>query len=218
MENMTLLAEPRRPGRHQLRELRNANRVPAVVYGKGLEPKPISVSVRDLHQALRKAGGGLLSLQIGDQAPLQVLMREVQRDPIKHHVLHVDFQAVSMTEKLRLDVPIVPEGEAPALATPDLVLVRHLDTIEVECLPADIPTHIVADLSRLKGEEDVVYVRDLIVPPGVEVLAEPDQVVFSLTFTRAAVEEEGVAEVAPGEVEVVAKGKAKEEEEEEEEK
>lgn len=215
MENMTLLAEPRRPGRHQVRELRNADRVPAVVYGKGLEPQPISVSVRDLHRVLRRAGGGLLSLQIGEQSPLQVLVRELQRDPIKHHILHVDFQAVSMTEKLRLDVPIIPEGEAPALATPEVVLVRHLDTIEVECLPADIPTHLVADLSHLKDAEDVICVRDLNIPPGVEVLADPDQVVFSLSFARAAVEEEEVAEVAPGEVEVVARGKAKEEEEEE---
>jgi large subunit ribosomal protein L25 len=213
MEEITLQAEPRVPGRHQVRVLRNADHVPAVVYGPGVAPQPIAVNAKDLHKALH--GTGLLALQIGDQAPIQVLAREIQRHPVKRHLLHIDFQAVSMTETLRLHVPVIHEGTALALTNADVVLVRNLDTVEVECLPQDIPNHLSANLSGLQTVEDAIYVKDLAVPPGVEIITDPDHVVFSLTLARAAAEEEEAPEaVEAGEVEVVAKGKARAAEEE----
>ncbi len=210
MDTLVLQAEPRGTGRHQIRELREAARVPAVVYGVGRSPEAVSVEARALHLALVKTGTGLLALQIGKGSPIQTLVREVQRHPVKHNVLHVDFQEVSMTQKLRLDIPIASDGEAPALANPDLVLVRNLDQVEVECLPGDIPGHIVADIRKLQTPDDEVLVKDLIVPAGVKILTDGTHLVFSLTFSRAAVEEEEApAEAAPtAEVEVVAKGKA----------
>jgi len=215
MEKILLQAEPRNTGRHALRELRNADRVPAVVYGPELSPQPVSVDRKALHSALVTVGTGLLSLRIGSQRPVEVLVREVQRHPVKHNALHVDFQAVSMTERIRLEVPIVIEGVAPVLKSADMVQVRNLDSVEIECLPADIPGHLVADISRLHKADDTVLVRDLIVPAGVKVLADPEQVVISVTMSRAAAIEEAPAEeVAAGEVEVVTKRKPKEEEEE----
>lgn len=218
MEKITLEAEPRGTGRHPVRELRNAQRVPAVVYGAHQTPEAISVDARALHGVLATVGTGLLSLQIGARPPQQVLVREVQRHPVKHHVLHVDFQAVSMTEKLRLDVPILAEGASPLVtANPDIVLVRNMDTVEIECLPQDIPSHLTADLSSLRSIHDEILVKDLATPPGVRIVTEPDHVVFSLTLSRAGAEEEAAAEApAADQVEVVAKGKAKEGAEEEE--
>lgn len=214
METIVLQAEPRGVGRHTVRELRLADQVPAVVYGARVEPRAIAVGAKALHRALEQRGTGLLSLQIGSQPPFQVLPREIQRDPVKRNIVHVDFQVVSMTEKIRLHVPIEQEGTAPVLENPDIVLVRQMDTVEIECLPADIPAHLVADISRLVTLDDEVLVGHLQVPPGVRVLTEPDHVIFSVTPSRAAaVEEAEAAEVSPEEVKVVAKGKAAREEE-----
>ncbi len=217
MEQITLDAELRGVGRHPVRELRNVQRVPAVVYGTRTQAQAIAVNAKALQKALRAAGSGLLTLEIAGQSPVNVLAREVQRDPVRHHVLHVDFQAVSMTEKLRLHVPIVAEGEAPAIKlNGDLVLVRGLDSVEIECLPADIPNHLAANLAKLQTERDEVLVSDLALPTGVRAVTAHDHVVYSLTLSRAGVlEEEEVAEATPtADVEVVVKGKAAKEGEE----
>ena len=209
MESIVLQAEMRGVGRHPVRELRLAARVPAIVYGPGVEAQAIALDARALGRALRSAGSGLVSLQIAGQPPVQVLPREVQRDPIKRHLLHVDFQAVSMTETLRLHISIEQRGVAPVTGSPDVVLVRHTDSVKIECLPADIPGHLEADMSVLKKLDDQLLARDLILPQGVKLVTDPTHVVYSVTLARAAVEEEEVAEVAaPVEVEVVAKGKA----------
>jgi large subunit ribosomal protein L25 len=209
MEKITLDAELRGVGRHPVRELRDAARVPAVIYGAGVEAKPISVNAKALQKALHQAGSGLLMLQVIGDSPLNVLPREVQRHPVRHNVLHVDFQAVSMTEKLRLHVPIIHEGDAPAMKlNGDLVLVRNLDAVEIECLPADIPNHLVADLTKLQSEDDEVLASDLTVPNGVKVLTAHDHVIFSLTLSRAGTLDETEEGAAAAEPEVVIKGKA----------
>jgi large subunit ribosomal protein L25 len=209
MEKVILDAEPRGTGRHPVRELRDVARVPAIVYGGDANAQPIAVNAKALQKALQTAGTGLLTLQIAGQGPLQVLAREVQRHPVRHNLLHVDFQAVSLTEKLRLDVPLTSEGDAPAMkANGDLVLVRHLDHVEVECLPGDIPNHLVADLAMLKTEDDELLVRHLSVPSGVRIMTPADHVVFSLTLSRAGTTEETEGETPTAEVEVVTKGKA----------
>jgi len=209
MEKVTLNAELRGTGRHPIRELRDVARVPAIVYGGDAKAQAIAVDAKALQKALHTAGTGLLTLEIAGQGPLQVLAREIQRHPVRHNLLHVDFQAVSLTEKLRLDVPLVHEGEAPAMKTNgDLVLVRNLDRVEVECLPGDIPSHLVADLTKLKNERDELLVRDLTVPAGVRIVTPAEHVVFSLTLSRAGTVEEAEGETPTADVEVVAKGKA----------
>jgi large subunit ribosomal protein L25 len=215
MDKITLQAEPRpRTGRHALRELRSADGVPAVVYGANEQVHNIAINAKELHRALVAAGTGLIELTVGSDSPVQVLAREVQRDPIKRKALHVDFMAVSMTEKLRLEVPVVIEGTALALSRPELVMIREMDAVEIECLPSDIPRHLVADISNLKNQGDSIFVRDLVLPPGVKAMVDGDQVVVSLTTSRAAIEEETpAAEAAPaaGEPEVVGRGKKEEE-------
>lgn len=209
MEKIVLQAETRVIGRHQLREMREADLVPAVVYGSKKKSQVIAVDAKSLHKALHAAGKGLLSLQVGSQPPVQVLTREIQRDPVKRTLLHVDFQVVSLTEKLRLHVPIELEGTAPVLDNPDMVLVRVMDAIEVECLPTDIPNRVVADISKLMTVDDEVLAGDLQLPSGVRLMTDPDHVVYSVTLSRAAAVEEAEAAAAPTEeVEVVAKGKA----------
>lgn len=222
MDKIILEAEKRGTGRHQVHELRAAERVPAIVYGQSTEPTPVVVDARILHKALVAAGSSLISLKIGSDAVVQVLPREIQRDPVRRNIIHIDFQAVSMTQKLRLDVPVEPHGVAPVTEDSDLVLVRVMNSVEIECLPADIPSHLTADMSKLKTVDDSILAGDLVMPEDVRLVTEPDQVVFAVTVSRAAVEEEEVEEeleeeIAPDEVEVIAKGKAAKAEEEEEE-
>lgn len=210
MEQVTLKAEPRMTGRHANRELRDIERVPGVIYGQKMEALPISVDRKALGIALHAAGGRTIELEIPGQALVHVLTREIQRHRTKHNVLHIDFLAVSMTEKVRLDVPIVPQGHAPILDTPDMVLVRNMDAVEIECLPGDIPAHLVADLAKLVTADDEILVQDLALPDGVKVLTEGNHVVFSVSLSRAALVEEEEAPSAD-EVEVVTKRKPKEE-------
>ncbi len=212
MEKVTLQAESRHTGRHPIRELRNVSRVPAVVYGQGMEALAVSLDAKKLGLALRAAGNGLLEMEIPGQAVLHVLVRELQRHPVKHNILHVDFLAVSMTQKVRMEVRVIQEGVAPILSDQDMVLVRNMDTIMIECLPGDIPEHLVANLAKLVTVDDEVLVSDIVAPAGVKILTEGDHVVFAVTPSRAALEEEEVAEAPKAdEVEVVAKRKLKEE-------
>jgi large subunit ribosomal protein L25 len=136
MENQTIQAEPRTAGRHSNRELRDAERVPGVVYGKGQKALAVSMDRKLLGMALHKASGRTIELNVPGQGLLNVLAREIQRHPTKHNILHVDFLAVSMTEVVRVSVAVVPQGQGPAMTNPDMVLVRGLDSVEVECLPS----------------------------------------------------------------------------------
>lgn len=217
MQKVVLKAEPRAPGRHMNRELRLSDRVPGVVYGRTIEAQPVSLDRRSLGQALHEAAGGVIEMQLPGRAKLHVLTREIQRDPIKHNIKHIDFYAVSMTQLVRVQVPVVPEGVAPVLEDSSMVLVRSTDSVEIECLPANIPEHLVADLSKLVSVEDSILVSDLALPPNTKLITDGDHVVFAITISRAgAIEEETEAieeaETAASEVEVVTKRKPKEEE------
>ena len=213
MEKVVLKAESRQTGRHSNREIRNAAGVPGVVYGQHAEAQAVSLNRKSLGQALHKASGGVIDLELADQPTLHVLVREVQRHTTKHNILHIDFMAVSMTEKVKLHVPVVHEGQAPVMANADMVLVRGQDNVEIECLPGDIPEHLVADLSTLLTVDDEILVKELKVPAGVKVLTEGDHVVYAVTLSRAGAVEEAAEIVAPSadEVEVVTKRKPKEE-------
>jgi large subunit ribosomal protein L25 len=213
MADVDLRAQLRHSGRHAVRELRDQQMVPAVVYGQGIATEPVAVNNRELHKALVRAGTGLITLHVGEREPLKVLAREVQHHPYKHHVQHVDFQAVSMTETLHVRVPILLEGSSPVLARAGMILIHNIEAIEVECLPNDIPQHLTASLDKLQSEDDSIFVRDLAVPERVKLLVDGNHVVASVAISRAEVEAEAPAEgQAAAEPEVVAKGKPKEEE------
>ena len=213
MEKVVLQAEPRQTGRHSNRDIRNAAGVPGVVYGQHADAQAISLNRKALGIALHKASGGVIEVELANQPTLNVLVREVQRHPTKHNILHIDFLAVSMTEKVKLHVPVVHEGHAPVMTNLDMVLVRGLDNVEVECLPGDIPEHLVADLSTLLTVDDEILVKELKVPAGVKVLTDGDHVVYAVTLSRAGAEEVAaeVETASPDEVEVVTKRKPKEE-------
>lgn len=209
MEDIVLEATRRDILGKKVKTLRRQGKLPAVVYGHQFPSQSILLDYRQASRTL----AGLSSSQLielnleGQKVP--VLVRERQHHPLNGNMIHVDFLAVSMTEALRAFVPIELEGEAPAVKDFGGVVVTGLEEIEVECLPKDLPEKITVDLTKLAKIGDGLYVKDLVLPPGVEVLSEGDEMVVLVT---AAEGEELEAEVSEEfEPEVIEKGKKEEE-------
>jgi large subunit ribosomal protein L25 len=214
-DEITLKAEIRTAVGSGVNALRRAGKVPAIVYGRHVQSFPVQVDAREFANVLRKAGRNkLIALNIaGKDAPQMVLVRDVQRHPIRHSIQHVDFYAVSMTEKISATIRVQCVGEPDDVRAGLGVLLQERDVLEIECLPADLIESVTVDVSKMKID-DVVRVRDIVVPPGITVLDDPEAEVVRVTRVVEAREEEAVAE--PGEVEVIEKGKKEAAEEEEE--
>ncbi len=218
MDQLILEAEPRTIKGKQVNQLRRQGLVPAVVYGKATAPMHVQVPRRPLELALSRAGEStLISLRVaGQDEPLTVLVRDQQRDFLTQAVTHVDFYAVVMTETIRVHIPLVLEGEPPVLQKFQGVLLQPKEEVEVECLPKDLVPHIAVDVSTLQTFDDAIYVKDLVLPAGIQVLDDPDELVATVSSVAEEVPEAEAAPVEPGEVEVIKKGKKVEEEEAEE--
>jgi large subunit ribosomal protein L25 len=216
MEKVVIQAEKRAVVGKQVRALRRDGKLPAVIYGFGIHPISIILDAHSASRILGKAtSSSLVTIELeGKQYP--TLVREKQLDFIRNQLIHVDFLAVSMTEKITANVGITLEGTAPAVKDFDAIVVNNLTELEVECLPSDLPERFVVDISGLAEIGDAVYVKDVPVPDKVEILTDPDEVIVVATAVAAEeVEEEVVEEEEGEEPEVIEKGKKEEEEEEE---
>jgi large subunit ribosomal protein L25 len=196
LDTVTLQAQPRQILGKKVKLLRRQGLVPANVYGHHLASTAVQISERAVaQQVLRASGSTLFSLEV-DGTPQTVLVKRIQRHPTTSRVLHVDFYAVAMTEKLRATVPLHFVGEPPAVRQVGGTLLHSLNTVEVESLPGDLPTAIEADLSSLESTTDTLNVRDLRPPPGVTILNDPDQIIATVVPPAVQAEE---AEAAPAE-------------------
>jgi large subunit ribosomal protein L25 len=184
---ITLLTEPgRRTGSSESRRLRAAGRIPAVVYGHGIEALSVSVDGRDLRHALSGDAGTnqLLQLKIGSDTHL-ALARVLQRHPVRHTVLHVDFQIVSRDEVISADVPILVVGEAKQVEREQGLVEQQLTSLTVKATPSRIPTNLEVDISELTIG-DSIRVSDLTLPPGVATDISPEEIVVIASVSRAA--------------------------------
>ncbi|MFN7210113.1 MAG: 50S ribosomal protein L25 [Aggregatilineales bacterium] len=210
-ETYTLEAEPRTVVGKQVKQLRRAGRVPAILYGLG-EALPISCPQRALEIVLQKAGGShLVRVTLNGQTH-DTLVREVQRDIIRRDILHVDFLKVDLTKKLRTEVSILLVN-LPKLSA-DLMLTHPVTSVEVECLPTNIPDHIEVDASRLQALGAKLTIADLPALEGVQYLADPHEIIARVESLTGAVAEEETAEASAvmAEPEVIERGKKQEEE------
>ncbi|MFY9614538.1 MAG: 50S ribosomal protein L25 [Candidatus Dormiibacterota bacterium] len=206
----TLAAEPREQRLKQNRPLRAAGKVPGVIYGKAVDSVAVAVARRDFDRVFHKVGRTqLLDVTVGDSAARRVLVREVQYDPRRNIVQHIDFFQVNLKEKITADVPLVLVGEAPAAERNEGELQQLTNTIKVSCLPTEIPEHIEVDVTGLEELEQSIRVSDLVVPPECEVLSDPDEVVAKIAHIRE-IEEEEVVEVEGEEGEEGVEGEAAE--------
>jgi large subunit ribosomal protein L25 len=192
MAEIILVGEPgRTTGSAASRRLRAAGRIPAVVYGHGGEGTSISVEGRDLRHALSGTSGlnQLLSLKVGSDTHL-ALARSVQRHPVRHTVVHVDFLIVRRDEVISAEVPILLVGEARTVEQEQGLVEQLLTSLTVNAVPGLIPPHLEVDISELTVGGGV-RVSDLHLPEGVTTDTNPDELVVLASITRAAAEEEG---------------------------
>ena len=212
----------------QVKALRREGLLPGIVYGRiGKDQiKPIKIQM-DLHEASktinRLTGSSLVNLMIeGNTYP--VILREAQRDVIYGTLKHVDFLAVSLTEKLQTAVPIELIGQAPAEIKMAAVVVTGISELEIECLPQDLPERIEVDATVLVDIDSAIYVKDLVLPDSFDVLTDPEELIAGVTYVtieeEPEEEEEGeLAELLDEDVEpeVIEKGKKEDEFESEDE-
>lgn len=200
MSSFELRAEPRSIVGKKVRFLRRQGIVPGNIYGHAASTA-IQLAARDVEQTIYRAGRtALVSLSVKGAEPTTVLVKNWQRHPYKGDVLHIDFYRVSMTETLRMDVPIRLTGEAPAVKLTGGVPFQPLAALNVECLPGDIPEAIEVDIGGLEEVDASIYVRDLAAPSGVTILTDGDEMVVKImapTVEPEAEEEAAEGEAAP---------------------
>lgn len=214
MEKIVLNAVPRTVKGKQVSNLRRQGQLPAVIYGHNLEATSIALNHKEASRSLSGLTPTTLvyiSLEGKEHA---ALVREKQRDFLRNSLLHVDFQAVSLSEKIRAGILIELVGTSPAVKEFNGLVVNGISTVHVEGLPQDLPEHLKVDLSILKNIGDSVHVKDLVFSDKITVLSDPDEMVAQISMAREEVEEEVVEEAEEGgenEPEVIEKGKKEEE-------
>ncbi len=210
MSDLRLAAEPRTLVGRKVGQIRTQGWVPVVVYGKAQQPANLQVTSADLERVLHHGGmSQLVEVQVQNGGMQNILVREVQRHPITHHLMHADFYAVDMTEKQQVHVPIVAVGR-PVAVSAGLMMLQAMDTVEIEALPADIPALIEVDVTGLTDEEPIT-VAQLPAVNGVVYLTHAEDTVFTLIATRGGEVEEEV-EMEMVEPEVITRGREAEEE------
>lgn len=187
-------------GRNAIKRIREKGLVPGVIYGSNQQPMPLQVDSRQLSTVLAHASSEhiLVELEIvdGDQGTNKlVLIQEVQHHPLKRDLVHVDFHAVSATEKITSAVPIETTGEALGVRTFGGLLEHSLRTLEVQCYPQDLPGIVQIDVTNLNIGE-TLHVRDLQLPAGVEAITDEDLTVVSVVASRVGEETTETAEQA----------------------
>jgi len=208
-------------GKKAAKDLRKDGMIPAVVYKGGKEATHLKLALRDLQDVLRtKAGANvLITLEItgGVKAVKDktVIIKELQHDPVTDRILHADFNEISLTEILKIAVPLVDKGKAAGVTQDGGVLEHVMWELQVECLPADIPEKIEYDVSALKIG-DAVFVRQIVPPEGVKILTDPELIAMIVKPPHVEKPPEEAVEPGAAEPELIREKKEKEEEEEEE--
>lgn len=218
---LSVEADPREDfGKNASRRLRHAGRIPGVVYGGGGPAIPVTVDPKRISAILHSESGhnAIFSLEIKGKAPARVMLRDWQVDPLHGDLLHVDMVRVARDAKLKVKVPVQITGEAKGVKVQGGIFEFLLREVELECLPDDIPDHITVDVTELLIGRNL-RVAELPVGEKVKVLTDAHRVVAHVVALKAEEEKPAaeVVEVAPGEPEVIRKGKAEEAAGEEEE-
>jgi large subunit ribosomal protein L25 len=195
MAEITLKATTGRAlGSGPSKRLRVEGKVPGVVYGLDADPIAVTVEWRSLREALTTEAGlnALIDLEV-DGAVALTIVKELQRHPIRGNVLHIDFLRVSADAEITVDVPIVLEGEAKAVASDNGVIDHVLTALAINAKPADIPNEIVIDISALTVG-DAIRVADIALPAGVTTDLDPEDAVVMAAHGDTATTDEESAE------------------------
>ncbi len=211
MKKVAVSAEARSEhGSARCRKLRRQGLIPAVVYGRKIQPQAIQLKTGAIAEMLKQ---GQRMVELTTPAGTQkVFIREVQYDPTGDNVVHVDFNQVAMDEELTLDVALELTGKPVGVTQENGVLNQFVKLLAIRCLPDAIPEKIVADVAELKLNENL-HVRDLQAPAGVTLTAAPEVVVASVRLPQVEEVAPVGAEPGPAEPEVIGRKPAEGEEE-----
>lgn len=209
-DRIVIEAEPREIIGKQTGQLRRDGWIPGVIYGRKTLMS-VQMEQKALRRALRTVGTThLADLSVGGKTHT-VLVREIQQHATRGDIVHVDFMEVDMKVKLRTSAELLGTGEATPEAEGLGVVTLLLREVEIECLPDDIVAQIEFDLGAIQTPDDLIHVKDLVAPKGVEILTDPDQVVARFEYAAAEEEVVGEEEASADAVEVITKGKKEEE-------
>lgn len=203
MEKVVLKANKRNVIGKQVKALRREGKLPGVIYGRHNDPINIELDARSSGRILARAtSSSLITIEL-DGKEYPTLVREKQRDFIKNNLLHVDFLAVSMTEKLKAYVALRFKGVSLAVKDFNAILVHNIDQLHVECLPSDLPEYVEVDISTLANPGDGIRVGELPIPANVTLLDDPDMMVAVASASKIdaamdALEEEDAELLAVG--------------------
>ncbi len=208
MKQTELLATTRETLGKKVRFLRRQGITPVHLFGHNVESVALQCDTAQLKRVLAQTGRTrLISLTVDEaKKPRNVVIREVQREPSTRELLHVDFYQVSMAEKIKVEVPIVSIGEAPALELKENFLLQELNSLSVECLPGEIPNRVDIDLTSLTEVGQAIHVKDITLDEGGTILNNPEQLVVKVSARR-------IEKLVEEEVEAPAEAKLPEEKE-----
>ena len=196
MEKVVLKASKREVTGKQVKALRRDGQLPAVIYGRHVEPIAISLEAHSTGLVFAKLTSSTLVTIDVDGTEYAALVREKQRNYIKGNLTHIDFLAVDLTEKITTKVHLTFTGVSSAVKDYSAVLVHRMEQLEVECLPTDLPERILVDISTIKEIGNSIRVRDIALPENVAVLEDADEIVIIATLAKEEAAEEGA--VVPG--------------------
>jgi len=219
MERIELVAHRRQVAKRLAKQLRSEGWVPGVMYGYDVGSVPLKFEALNLARTLNEAGASqLIYLRIDDTSVAHpVLAREIQRDIFSGAPTHVDFLAVSMTEKITAEVVINLVGEPVPVTQGEGILLQGINSLEIECLPGDLIPSLEVDISDLDFDVSI-FVSDLDLPEGITILSDPQEMVAQVTYEQLEIaeeleeEEEGLFVEESAQVEVIGKGKEADEE------
>lgn len=195
MDKIELKATNREILGKKVRHLRREGVTPIHLFGHSTQSLALQCDTGELEKVLSHAGHtGLINLKIDDKRARTAVIREYDRDWRNKQLVHVDFYQVRMGEKIKLDVPVVAVGEAPALKSKENMLAQELDTLHVECLPGRIPETIEVDVSDLSEPGQAIRVADISLDEGITILNEPEQLIVKISRRHVEKMEEEVPE------------------------
>lgn len=181
----TLAAEHREVTGKKVALMRQAGRLPAVVYGHGVDSNPISIDAHDFELLRRRSGpNALVDLSIDGDKARPVLVQTIQIHPVNRRMLHVDLFVVRMTEELTVDVPLTATGESSAVSLHGGTLLHPIESVRVRALPDHLPQSIEYSIASLTDFDTTIHVRDLVVPADVTLLTDGDEIIARVQAPR----------------------------------
>jgi large subunit ribosomal protein L25 len=203
-EQVTVAVQPRTTTGKRVRRLRHEGIIPANIYGHNRASRAVQLDAKEAERLLASHGGAsVLRLRL-DGAEESAVIRGVKHEPKTGKIQHIDFMHIEMNVAMRARVPVHLHGEAPAVRVHGGTVLHLVDTVEVECLPADLPASLSLDISQLEELDSSLHASDLSIPRGVRLLARPDEVLVKMAAPRVEeaeaptpIEETPAAEPAP---------------------